>query len=143
MNCIIFFQKLYKLNKFFCENFIDCIDFFYKVLATLYYWFFKYNHNNNHNLDLQLKLETQLCAAKKKFSDNFRKSLGAFLKAEFKHGPASIQSALTTIIAVLKPIPDDSINDLSTATGNTAALDSEPGILFFCIMLYNSCRIIN
>jgi len=76
----------------------------------------------------------------KKFSFNFRKSLGAFLKAEFKHGPASIQSALTKIIAA---IPDDSINDLSTATGNTAALDSEPGILLFCIMHYIPCRIIN
>jgi hypothetical protein len=68
----------------------------------------------------------------KKFSFNFRKSLGAFLKAEFKNGPASIHSALSTTINFLKTTPaDDSSNDLSAATGITAALDSEPGILLF------------
>jgi len=38
-------------------------------------------------------------------------------------------------MTVLQPThADDSSNDLSTATGITAALDSEPGILLFCMI---------
>jgi len=56
-------------------------------------------------------------------------------------------------MTVLQPTPaDDSSNDLSTATGITAALDSEPGISLFCMislllykvtMFFFSCRLIN
>ena len=53
-----------------------------------------------------------------------------------------IQSALTTIIAVLKPNTpevDDSSSDLSTPTGDTAALNSEPGTLSTVSTSYDFC----